>query len=1150
MTIPSAKALRKIKRFDQLLAYLRDELDWPTEEFEFEDLTFDWEPDELGIDEKVAAKIDYVKQLRPLVSGQEWGIFFIKFEPKRLPMVAMRRLLNKLVVKKRASNQTADRAAWQMRDLLFISQYGEGDERKISFAQFTDGGAGNLPTLKVLSWGETQTDLTLDFLDQRLRQQLRWPDDPTNTKAWHDQWSSAFTLRHGHVIKTSAELASSLAVLAKSIYEKAVEALEVETENGPLTKLLGAFRQALIHDLEPNSFADMYAQTITYGLFSAAASGTVATDDFGGRTYVNTERMVQLVPPTNPFLRDMLSTFLTAGGEGNALNFDELGINDVVDLLNDEKTDLNSVLREFGNRKRDEDPVVHFYEEFLKAYNSRLRFQRGVFYTPQPVVSYIVRSVHELLKTEFGLEDGLADTTTWGEMVERFEEQGLKIPDGMSADAPFVQILDPATGTATFLVEVIDVIHKTMIAKWKKSRMNEVQCNAAWNKYVPKFLLPRIYGYEVMMAPYAIAHMKIGLKLTATGYRFGSDERARIFLTNALEPPNPGLQKVLGDWFPALAHEAGRVDIIKSTQKFSVVIGNPPYAGFSANNSEKATALVEPYKFIDGEPLNERKHWLQDDYKKFIRKAELSLNSTGLGVLGFITNHGFIDDPTARGMRWNLLQTFGKLFVYDLHGSLKKKEVCPSGSADQNVFDIEPGVSISLFCKSIAEAQSCCHADLWGTQDLKYEQLRSSTVATTAWSNLDPVVKFFLFIPADLAAKAEYEAGIPIVEIFKKSSVGCVTARDALTIHLEADTVWKTVNRFAELDEEAAREEFGLGEDVRDWKVVNAQSDVRSTGPSQKLIAKLQYRPFDIRFTYYTGQSRGFIGQPQPKVMTQFIRGKNFGLAVGRQGGAADSDQWNVAYCTTTFTEFNLFRRGGNTLYPLFLYPTEEEAALLKDGTKHLNINPGVLARFKQFARENTTDVELGEQLFKYIYAILYCGRYRHRFYEFLKRDFPRIPFPANSLVFDQLSQHGNQLFLLHTLEFEAEQLGRFSGTFGDEIEKVSYKSEVVWINKNQSVGFHNVAPEVWEFKIGGYQPLEKWLKDRQAKGGRSPRPGRKLTQQDIEHYQKMVVAIRETIRLMGEIDEVIDRHGGWPDAFVTAPLDEGETEETPAPFA
>ncbi|WP_162273214.1 type ISP restriction/modification enzyme [Rubripirellula obstinata] len=609
-------------------------------------------------------------------------------------------------------------------------------------------------------------------------------------------------------------------------------------------------------------------------------------------------------------------------------------------------------------------------------------------------------------------------------------------------------------------------------------------------------------------------------------------------MTNSLEPPNSRVQKVLGKWFPALAHESHRVDRIKKEQKFTIIVGNPPYAGISANNSERAVGLVEAYKFIAGKPLNERKHWLQDDYKKFIRFVEQSVNSTGQGIVGFITNHGFIDDPTARGMRWSLLETFNQIFAYDLHGSLKKRELCPDGSLDQNVFDIEPGVAISLMARTEATLRTRKHSDLWGTQDLKSKTLNSTSVRSTHWAELNPVAKFFLLIPADLSSGSEYEAGIPIQDMFLKSSVGCVTARDSLTIHLDSAAVWETVKRFAELGEEDAREEFALGKDARDWKVSNAQADIRRSGPSKKLITPVQYRPFDRRFTYYTGQSRGFIGQPQPKVMTQFLRGENRGIAVGRQGGAADTDEWNVVIGTTAFTEFNLFRSGGNTLFPLYLFPNKEEAALLKDGEKHLNIKSAILRLFQDICSEVQDQWTLGQNIFDYIYAILHSNQYRERFYEFLKRDFPRIPVPSTGSVFEELAKRGLELFELHSAGFSSEQVPIFSGAVGSVVEKVSWTGTTIWIDKPQTIGFEAVSESEWSFRIGGYQPLEKWLKDRQAKGGKNPRPGRKLTKDDIEHYQKMVVAIRETIRLMGEIDEVIEQHGGWPGAFVTEPIE------------
>jgi len=562
--------LREIRTFPSLVKYLRDELDWPIESDDFDDLTFDYEPEELGIDAKTAVKIKEIKQLRPLSSKQPWGIFFINFEPKQLPIVVLRRILRSLVINKRASANKSQQAVWNFHDLLFISSYGESEHREITFAHFSEPADrlfGDLPTLRVLGWDDDDTKLKIDHVVHTLDEKMRWPDDEDDAGAWRKKWSDAFELRPREVITTSKELAIRLADLAKSIRQRANLILKIESERGPLRKLHKAFQTALIHDLNEDDFADMYAQTIAYGLLAARVSRPAG---------VIADNLADMVPITNPFLKEMLGTFLKVGGRKGKIDFDELGIQEVVDLLNRPDTHIEAVMRDFGKKTMQEDPVVHFYELFLKEYDKKKKVERGVFYTPQPVVYYIVRSVDELLKTEFGLEDGLASTVTWGEMVKRNPE--LKIPDGVAPDEPFVLILDPATGTATFIVEVIDVIHKTMIEKWKKAGKTEAQIQAAWNEYVPKHLLPRVYGYELMMAPYAIAHMKVGLKLFETGYRFGSDERVHIYLTNSLEPPsNATGQKEFDEWFPALAHEAKAVNAVKSKKRFTVVVGNPPY---------------------------------------------------------------------------------------------------------------------------------------------------------------------------------------------------------------------------------------------------------------------------------------------------------------------------------------------------------------------------------------------------------------------------------------------------------------------------------------------------------------------------------------------------------------------------------------------
>jgi predicted helicase len=518
-------------------------------------------------------------------------------------------------------------------------------------------------------------------------------------------------LRHLEVITTSKELAVRLADLARAIRDRIQNVLAIETEKGP-SKLMKAFQQALIHDLSADDFADMYAQTIAYGLLSARVANP---------THDTADAIATHIPVTNPFLKELMETFLHLGGRkrkergGDGIDFDELGVSEVVELL--DAANMEAVVRNFGDQNRDQDPVIHFYESFLKEYDAKKRMQRGVFYTPQPVVSYIVRSVHKLLQTEFDLEDGLASTVTWGEMAVK--HAGLKIPVGVNSAGPFVQILDPATGTATFLVEVIDIIYCTLMEKWKRQRLTDAQQRAAWNEYVPKNLLPRLHGYELMMAPYAIAHMKIGLKLFETGYRFGSDERARIYLTNALEPSSDDKkQREFEQWVPALAHEAKAVNAIKRHQRFTVVIGNPPYNNRSENKTPWIMGLIEIYKSKVRQEETQIQA-LSDDYVKFLRFADWNVSQSGVGAVGMITNNGYLDGHIFRDLRDHIVRFYSSVRVLNLHGDSRKKERAPDGTIDKNVFDIMQGVSILVLGRDPTHdaPASVSYADLWGDRE-------------------------------------------------------------------------------------------------------------------------------------------------------------------------------------------------------------------------------------------------------------------------------------------------------------------------------------------------------------------------------------------------------------------------------------------------
>ncbi len=1130
-----ATNLRKVRSFAHLVRYLEDELGWPLAGYEMSEITFEYDPEELGLKKSEAAKIRVpIRQLRPLTSSQPWGIFFIEFDCTRLPIAVLRRILSHLVIKKRASANKADAAAWAAEDLLFISAFGADEDasREINFAHFHKE-KGDLPTLRVLGWDGNDTNLKVEYVDNALRQKLRWPEKEEDIKAWRTRWSGAFKHRVGHVINTADLLAEELAALARRIRDAASELIGRESENGRLKKLHAAFKTHLIHDLTEEGFADTYAQTIAYGLLTAAISQESRRAD-GAKAGLIAENLTDMVPVTNPFLKEMLETFLHVGGRQGSIDFDELGVQDVVELLRSKETDLPAVLRDFGNRTRGEDPVIHFYEHFLAAYNKQLKIQRGVFYTPQPVVSYIVRSVHELLQSEFGLIDGLADTTTWGEMLKK--NPSLKLPPltdesgetrTVAPDEPFVQILDPATGTATFLVEVIDVIARTLHERWTHHRLTTDQKLTAWNEYVPKHLLPRLHAFELMMAPYAIAHMKIGLKLAETGYRFGTEERARIYLTNALDPWVRQLPLI---GFGALAHEASEVNEIKKNKRFTVILGNPPYSGISSNMTEDAQRIVDAYKVVDGAALNERKLWLQDDYVKFIRTAQSHVEITGTGVLGFITNHGYFDNPTFRGMRQSLLKTFPRFRILDLHGNTNKKERAPDGGEDKNVFDIRQGVGICLAVRQNGSAL-VQHAELWGSREIKYRWLATRRFSESDFQTVIPDSPYYFFKPHHVACRQEYDSGWRIPDIFPLSTVGFVTARDALTIQHSRAEMWDVVQRFASISEARAREEFELGKDARDWKVSTAQQDVRRFGPTKSLIAPVLYRPFDIRYTYYTGNSRGFYASPCSNVMKHMQSGKNLSLCFNRR------EELVVKYshflASRHMTEHGLLSsKTTDSQAPLYLLVSDDEG-LFRDPVVRPNLGAGFLRALaeslglEQSGEHSLPNAITPEDIFFYAYAVFYSPTYRSRYSEYLKIDFPRLPLTGRIDLFRNLALFGSKLTELHVLESTELELGavQFIGVRAPIVEKVEWASGTVWLDKAKTQGFSGISEEVWNFNIGGYQVCGKWLKDRK---------GRSLSADDRRHYQKIIAALSETIRLMKKIDEVIEIHGGWPNAFVT----------------
>src|SRR6266487_261682 len=584
-----------------------------------------------------------------------------------------------------------------------------------------------------------------------------------------------FMLTQTPTVSSPKELATRMAALPQLIRNAIRLAFESEEGGGSLHIQMEGFRQVLLPDLTYEQFADMYAQTICYGLFAARCN------EKPGITFTR-EHAAYDIPKTNPFLRKMFGYI--AGPD-----LDERvvwAVDDLAEVLN--RTDTEAILKDFGRRTRQEDSIVHFYETFLAEYDPAMREKRGVYYTPEPVVSYIVRSVDHLLKTTFQLSDGLADTS----VIPSRTMNGKIVPETHR-----VQILDPATGTATFLHSVIDLIHESFTGN-----------QGMWSSYVSRHLLPRLFGLELLMAPYAVAHMKLGLQLKDTGYDFKSNERLRIYLTNTLEESYEHRQLLFAEWLVEEATAAGHA---KHDVPVMVVLGNPPYSGHSANTGEWIKELLHGkdiqtgkptgnYFEVEGKPLGEKNpKWLNDDYVKFIRFAQWRIEHTGDGILAFISNNGYLDNPTFRGMRQALLKTFDDIYILDLHGNSKKKEHSPDGSPDQNVFDIQQGVTIGIFVKHLEYKQGYAtvrHADLWGLREAKYHALLNSDVATIQWTTLAPQQPYYLFVPQNITLRDEYEKGWHIQQCMPESSLGCLTKRDNLVIGFTKSEVRDRIVQF------------------------------------------------------------------------------------------------------------------------------------------------------------------------------------------------------------------------------------------------------------------------------------------------------------------------------------------------------------------
>ena len=840
-------------------------------------------------------------------------------------------------------------------------------------------------------------------------------------------------------------------------------------------RLLEWMNTVLKSTVSSHEFADQYAQTLIYGLFAARYHAN-DLDTFSRK------EVARLIPQNNPFLRELFQHI-------GVYNLDERIawiIDDLVGIFG--ATDVRALL---DANKEERDPVMLFYEDFLTAYNPAGRKARGVYYTPAPVVSFIVRIIDDLLQKEFGLKEGLADCSLTLDGKHR------------------LQILDPATGTGTFLVEVVRRIYSKFAGQ-----------TGVWNNYVKDHLLPRLHGYEILMAPYAMAHLNLEYVFRETGATSLGTARYGIYLTNTLEEEHPAT----GGLFP-IDDQAEAANALKQRMRVMVMLGNPPYRRDSNNKGETIERLMKSYKAnLEGERIVRA---LSDDYIKFIRYAQEKIEQTGEGIVAFVTNNSFLDGSTHRTMRQEFLRVFDEIYILNLHGSSRLKEKTPEGGKDENVFDIQTGVSINLFVKkqnSEPKQPATLHyAEQYGLREEKYETLNTLRLDSPLWKELTPYPPNYFFVEKALALAQTYEKGFSLVELFESYSVGAVAGRDRVTIQFNRNETLDAIRKMLSMDVEAFRTLSGSGSDSSRWKLQNAINDIKRHRESLTIIP-LSYRPYDNRSAAYTNSNGGIFLHPLYKKLGVLLHPANYALCATRFVKAFDV--YHHCFIAKSVLEkgFVSNRTSESTYaFPLYRLPagcsyTPAELAAGKTSTGEpipleLNMRPEVLAKISEAVGEPVS----GEELFDYVYGVLHDPEYRLKYFEFLKIDYPRIPYPQNLAECRLFAERGAKLRRLHLMDesLELPQVATFEVAGSNEVTAVRYEETPlgernvldgnapegrVWINDTQY--FAHVPRRVWDHYVGAYQPARLWLQKR---------VGRRLDFDDVRWYLRMVATIAES---------------------------------------
>lgn len=1013
--------LKNVYDLESMLKYCTEHLGWAIDEEYFEDIddiTYDFYPEDLGLKDEAFAKMRSLKQVRPFIDNQPWGIFAIDFESKKMESSALRKILYALIPKKRG----ADHKTWDCENLLFLCFWGESAYRTVGFVSFEKKDGNTLPSIKPLyCTPRIEERDVLESFEHRI-QGLAWPRNYQD-KSWVETWRSVFKTQRGQVVRDTKRLTEHLADIALRISNNLEEGFNVELPTGSVHQLYRRFNNALNISLTAKEFVDMYAQTVVYGLFCARCM----KPELDGFTPADA---VECVPSTNPLLKDLLYECCQ---ESDGRHYDELDVLELIDLLN--SVDISDILSDFNRQTGmgKEDPVVYFYEGFLDLYEKEQKKRRGVYYTPMPVVNFMVDAVDYILRTEFGCSNGYLSEN--------------------------VSILDPAAGTGTFLRKIILKMHD----EFKKSRQTE-----SWSEYVRRSLLSRLFGFEFMMAPYAVAHMKLAMTLRDTGYDFDSDKRLQVYLANSLEnstdAPDPT------EFADPLVRESSYAASVKRGD-INVIIGNPPYRTDSINKGDWIMELMLDYKKEPGtnQRLQERNpKVINEDSVKFLRFAQEVLKERDQAVIAFIHPHSYMDNLTFRGMRWNLLQNFAAIYTIDLHGNVMSRETFNIAERDENVFDIQQGVCISFFIKrpNHEGPARVFYADVCGSRVSKYDYLNRTAFPNVAWRQITPTAPYYFIKPKNFSNASSYDSGVKISELFPLGLGGIKTHDDATLV---SDTAF-------------------------------------TTGHDQLY----DYRPFDTKHLNYDLDK---VERPRYEVMRHFIGHENIGMVMNRQ---VVTDNWSHIQMVDHMIDNRLHysRKGIPLLCPLYLF---DDA-----GSREPNINMELARQFEssvgmQFAETSDDEHFTVVTVADYCYAVLHSESYRIAYHDLLSIDFPRVPYPVSKTLFLQLATKGEELRRLHTMQEDVSNyLGiEFLGDGNSEITKTDYADGKIRINRTQF--FTGIREELWDFPFGGYRSLQKWFKDRKHQI---------LTEADIAHVIKVFNILDKTATIMSEIDELYAQHG------------------------